>query len=55
METTMRERLKTIRDRCIYLEKMMELPSVASDFNRYRLYAKEKSNLEDIADFFTQY
>lgn len=55
METTMRERLKTIRDRCIYLEKMMELPSVASDFNRYRLYAKEKSNLEDIAALFTQY
>ena len=55
MEGKMRERLQTIRDRCVYLEKMMELPSVASDFNRYKLYAKERGNLIEIAGLYNDY
>lgn len=55
MESKMRERLQTIRNRCLYLEKMMELPTVAADYNRYRLYAKEKSNLSAIAALYNDY
>lgn len=55
MDKKMQERLETILKRNVYLEKMMELPSVASDYNRYRMYAKEKSNLEEIAGLYLEY
>lgn len=55
MEEKMRERLETILQRCVYLEKMMELPNVASDFQRYKMYAKEHSNLEEIANVYLEY
>ena len=38
MEDKMKERLETIYKRYDYLEHMMTLPNVASDFNRYKLY-----------------
>lgn len=55
MDEKMKERLETILQRSTYLEKMMELPSVASDFNRYKQYAKEHANLEEVADLYKQY
>ncbi len=55
MESKMRERLKTISDRCTYLEKMMELPNVASDYNRYKQYAKERGNLLKVAGLYNNY
>ncbi len=55
MDEKMRERLDTILQRCTYLEKMMELPSVVSDFQRYKLYAKEHSNLEEIANIYKEF
>jgi len=51
----MMERLDTIVSRRTYLEKMMELPQVASDFTRYRQYAKEKAQLDPVADLYEQY
>jgi len=55
MESAMKERLETILNRCKYLEHMMELPAVASDFNRYKMYAKEHSNLEELAQQYEVY
>ena len=55
MDAKMQERLETILQRCIYLEKMMELPTVASDFQRYKMYAKEHSNLEEVAEAYKEY
>ena len=55
MDIKMKERLDTILQRCTYLEKMMELPAVASDFQRYKMYAKEHSNLEEVANAYKEY
>lgn len=55
MDEKMIERLETILKRSIYLEKMMQLPSVAEDFQRYKLYAKEHTNLEEIAGAYKKY
>lgn len=55
METTLRERLNTISQRCEYLQKMMELPNVASDFNRYKLYAKELAQLNTVNKMYQEY
>ena len=55
METTLRERLNTIAQRCEYLQKMMELPNVASDFNRYKLYAKELAQLNTVNKMYQEY
>ena len=55
MDSKMKERLETILQRCTYLEKMMELPTVASDFQRYKMYAKEHSNLEEVASAYKEY
>jgi peptide chain release factor 1 len=49
------ERLDTILDRCVYLEKMMQLPAVISDFKRYSLFAKELANLSKIAEQYRIY
>ncbi len=49
------ERLETIEQRFSYLDHMMMLPTVAGDFNLYRQYAKEKANLEKIADLYKKY
>lgn len=49
------ERLEKIDQREAYLEKMMALPSVAGDFSIYRQYAKEKSDLEKIAELYRKY
>ena len=35
MDSKMKDRLDTILQRCTYLEKMMELPTVACVFQRY--------------------
>lgn len=51
----MRERLDTILQRSIYLEKMMELPTVASDFSRYKQYAKEHSNIQEVKELYLEY
>ena len=55
MDSTMRERLETIDKRADYLEHMMMLPNVASDYNLYKQYAKELSNLEDISKKYKLY
>ncbi len=55
MEATLKDRLETIQQRYIYLEKMMELPAVASDFARYKMYAKEKATLEDVVELYRKY
>ena len=55
MDNKMKDRLDTILQRCTYLEKMMELPTVASDFQRYKMYAKEHSNLEEVANAYKEY
>ena len=55
MDSKMKDRLDTILQRCTYLEKMMELPTVASDFQRYKMYAKEHSNLEEVANAYKEY
>jgi peptide chain release factor 1 len=55
MDSILRERLNTITQRCEYLEKMMELPSVASDFNRSKMYAKELSSLSEVNSMYKDY
>lgn len=55
MEATLRERLETIKQRYTYLEHMMTLPQVASDFNRYKLFAKEKATLETVVGLYNKY
>jgi peptide chain release factor 1 len=55
MDNILRERLNTIAQRCEYLQKMMELPSVASDFNRSKLYAKELSSLSDVNNMYKEF
>ena len=55
MDEKMKERLDTILQRAIYLQKMMELPSVASDFKRYKQYAKEYANLEEVKELYEHY
>jgi peptide chain release factor 1 len=55
MESTLKERLNTIAQRCEYLQKMMELPNVASDFNRYKLYAKELAQLSNVNKMYQDY
>lgn len=49
------ERLETIEQRFAYLDHMMMLPTVAGDFTLYRQYAKEKANLEKIAQLYRKY
>lgn len=49
------ERLETIEQRFTYLDHMMMLPTVAGDFTLYRQYAKEKSNLEKVAELYKRY
>ncbi len=55
LEQTLKERLDTIEQRCEYLEHMMTLPNVASDYNRYKQYAKEKSNLDEVTELYKKY
>ena len=55
MEETLKERLETILQRHIYLEKMMQLPQIAADFQRYKMYAKEQATLQDVADLYIEY
>ena len=52
LEQTLKERLDTIFQRYEYLEHMMTMPQVASDFNRYKLYAKEKASLEEVVELY---
>ena len=49
------ERLETILKRSEYLKHMMELPGVIEDFPKYRQFAKELSQLEDIAEVYKRY
>ena len=49
------ERLETILKRAEYLRHMMQLPGVIEDFPKYRLFAKELSQLEDVAEVYSNY
>ena len=49
------ERLETILKRAEYLKHMMQLPGVIEDFPKYRLFAKELSQLEDVAEVYSNY
>jgi len=55
MEESMRTRLETIYQRAEYLEHMMQLPNVASDYNTYKQYAKELANLEEISKKYKEF
>ncbi len=49
------DRLEMILKRSEYLKHMMELPGVIEDFPKYRQFAKELSQLEDVAEVYSQY
>ena len=49
------DRLETILKRSEYLKHMMELPGVIEDFPKYRQFAKELSQLEDVAEVYKRY
>ena len=55
MEETLKERLETILQRHIYLEKMMQLPQIAADFQRYKMYAKEQATLQELLICYIEY
>ena len=49
------DRLETILKRSEYLKHMMQLPGVIEDFPKYCQFAKELSQLEDVADVYQNY
>ncbi|MDR0832125.1 MAG: peptide chain release factor 1 [Bacillales bacterium] len=52
---TLIQRLETIEKRADYLQHMMTLPSVIEDFQKYKMFAKEFSNLEKISKIYKEY